>query len=195
MRRKPRTVETDEAIDAYSAVVNGQPIVILDGGSESVWDRDNFNLAHELGHLVLHRSADHRPGTRTVERQAHRFAGALLAPENALRSDLPKDLDWTRYLELKIRWGMSIAALVHRAHDLGVIDQATYTRAMKQRSAYGWRRDEPGKNLRPLPQPTLLAEAAALADLTVEDLSVAAGLPESVVLRILGPGPRPAVRT
>lgn len=189
-----RDVETDEAIDAYSAVVNQQPIVILDGGTDSVWDRDNFNLAHELGHLVLHRSADHRPGTRTVERQAHRFAGAFLAPETPLRQELPRTLDWTGYLELKFRWGLSIAALVHRAHDLGVIDGPTYTRAMKQRSAYGWRRTEPGNDLRPLPQPSLLAEGTALAGLSVDDLSMSAGLPTSVVARILGPGPRPVVR-
>jgi Zn-dependent peptidase ImmA (M78 family) len=190
-----RDVETDDAIDAYSAVVNSQPIVVLDGGSDSVWDRDNFNLAHELGHLVMHRTAEHRPGTKTVESQAHRFAGAFLAPEGALRSEVPDDLDWAQYLELKIRWGMSMAALVHRARDLGIIDELIYTRAMKQRSAYGWRRVEPGKDLRPLPRPSLLAEAAMLAELTNEDLAVAAGIPESVVERILGSGPSPSVRT
>ena len=134
-----RDPETDENIDAYSAVVNEQPIVILDGGSESVWDRDNFNLAHELCHLVMHRGAGQRPGTKTAEQQAHRFAGAFLAPEDLIRSEIPDGLDWGTYLELKIKWGLSMAALVHRAHDLGLMGDSMYARAMKQRSAYGWR--------------------------------------------------------
>ena len=61
-----RDPETNRDIDAYSAVVDELPIVVLDGGSETVWDRDNFNLAHELGHLVMHRDNTERPGT--VER-------------------------------------------------------------------------------------------------------------------------------
>ena len=48
-------------------------------------NRDNFNLAHEMGHIVMHRGISHTPGTRTVENQAHRFAGAFLAPAKALR--------------------------------------------------------------------------------------------------------------
>ena len=117
-----RDPDTDEAIDAYSAVVGGLPIIILDGGSDSVWDRDNFNLAHELAHLVMHRGVTSAPGTRTVEAQAHRFAGAFLGPKRALRPQLPSDLDWGRYLQLKRTWGMSMAALVRRAKDLDVID-------------------------------------------------------------------------
>ena len=132
-----RDRETDQDIDAYSAVVGQLPVIVLDGGKGSVWDRDNFNLAHELGHIVMHLGIRHTPGTRTVEAQAHRFAGAFLGPDKTMREVLPRDLDWGHYLELKREWGMSMAALVRRAKDLGVIDDAMYTRAMKQRSAYG----------------------------------------------------------
>ncbi len=189
-----RDPETDENIDAYSAVVNAQPIVVLYGGSESVWDRDNFNLAHELGHLVMHRGTKQRPGTKTAEQQAHRFAGAFLAPEDPIRSEIPDDLDWGVYLELKIKWGLSIAALVHRAHDLRIMSDATYARAMKQRSAYGWRRVEPGNDLRPLPQPSLLARAVEAAGTSASEVAALAGIPVSVASRILGSGPRPVVR-
>lgn len=181
-----RDPETDEAIDAYSAIVAGLPIIVLDGGDGSVWDRDNFNLAHELGHLVMHRGIDHTPGTKTVESQAHRFAGAFLAPALAVKSALPTTLDWTAYLDLKRQWGLSIAALVRRAKDLGVIDDATYTRAMKQRSAHGWRRVEPGADDRALPEPSHLKKAAALADLTTREIAMLAMMPESVVERITG---------
>ena len=81
-----RDSETDRNIDAHSAAVGRLPVIVLDGGEVSVWDRDNFNLAHELGHLVMHRGIPHTPGTRPVEAQAHRFAGAFPAPAEALRA-------------------------------------------------------------------------------------------------------------
>ena len=120
-----RDPDTDEAIDAYSAIVGGLPIIVLDGGSDSVWDRDNFNLAHELAHLVLHRGVER--ALRAHERSRHRLTASLepsSAPRMSLGPELPSDLDWGRYLQLKRTWGMSMAALVRRAKDLKVIDDS-----------------------------------------------------------------------
>ena len=181
-----RDDETNEDIDAYSAIVDGLPIIILDGGTDSVWDRDNFNLAHELAHLVLHRGIERDPGTRTVEAQAHRFAGAFLGPEMSLGPQLPSDLDWNGYLRLKFTWGMSMAALVRRAKDLDVIDDLTYTRAMKQRSSYGWRFKEPGSSDRAVPEPQYLKLAASLSGMSAEQLADRTYLPTRVVKRIIG---------
>ena len=181
-----RDRETDRDIDAYSAVVGELPVIVLDGSTGSVWDRDNFNLAHELGHVVMHRGIPHTPGTRTVEAQAHRFAGAFLGPAKGLRRALPHDLDWGSYLELKREWGLSMAALVRRAKDLGVIDDTTYTRAMKQRSAYGWRDVEPGSTDRSPPDPCFLRRAMSKAGISSSRLAKRAYLPEDVVLRIVG---------
>ncbi len=181
-----RDPDTDEAIDAYSAIVDDIPIIVVYGGDDCAWDRDNFNLAHELGHLVMHRRVERAPGTRTVEAQAHRFAGAFLGPKKAIRSQLPTDLDWGRYLQLKRTWGMSMAALVRRAKDLKVIDDATYTRAMKQRSSYGWRFKEPGSSDRAVPEPQYLKLAASLSGMSAEQLADRTYLPTRVVKRIVG---------
>ena len=189
-----RDPDTGEAIDAYSAIVDGMPIIVLDGGSDSVWDRDNFNLAHELAHLVLHRGVQSAPGTRTVEAQAHRFAGAFLGPKMSLGPQLPSDLDWNHYLRLKLTWGISMAALVRRAKDLDVIDDATYTRAMKQRSSYGWRFEEPGSSDRAVPAPQYLSLAASLANMSADELADRAHLPTRVVERIIG-NPLPSLVT
>ena len=181
-----RDPETDRDIDAYSAVVGRLPVIVLDGGGGSVWDRDNFNLAHELGHLVMHRGIAHTPGTRSVEAQAHRFAGAFLGPAEALRKVLPRSLDWKRFLELKREWGMSMAALVRRAKDLDVISGAMYTRAMKQRSAFGWRKVEPGSHDRALPVPRHIPYAMSQAGITKSHLATQAHLPNNVIARIQG---------
>jgi Zn-dependent peptidase ImmA (M78 family) len=185
-----RDPETDRYIDAYSAVVGSLPVIVLDGGEGSVWDRDNFNLAHELGHLVMHRGISHTPGTRTVEAQAHRFAGAFLGPEEALHKALPRDLNWGCYLKLKREWGMSMAALVRRAKDLDIIDDTMYTRAMKYQSARGWRKVEPGSTHRSLPTPRLLRRAMTRAQISSSRLANQAHLPQDVVMTIVGK-PRP----
>lgn len=181
-----RDPDTDADIDAYSAIVDDLPIIILDGGADSVWDRDNFNLAHELGHLVMHRGIDRAPGFKTVEAQAHRFAGAFLGPASALQPHLPTDIDWNQYFRLKRQWGISMAALVRRAKDLGVIDDETYTRAMKQRSSHGWKRVEPGSGDQAPPAPRYLNRAASLASVSSSELAHRTLLPESVVNRIIG---------
>ena len=183
---------TPAGVGTYSAVVDGMAVIVLDGAASSVWDRDNFDVAHELGHLVMHRNAGHRPGARTVETQARRFAGAFLAPADALRRELPAGLDWSCYLTLKRRYGMPIVELLRRAETLDVIDAATRTRASKQRSSHGWRAAEPGSADRNPPMPTFLARAAVKADLSPADLAARSHLPETVIRRIVGQ-PRPTL--
>lgn len=119
-----------------------------------------------------------------VEAQARRVASAFLAP--AMTRGLPTDLDWSRYLELKRWWCMSVAALVRGARDFDVISNASYTRAMKRRSADGCRGEEPGSFDGALPQPTFLSRAMAMAELSLEDVANAAQLPREVVSRIVG---------
>jgi Zn-dependent peptidase ImmA (M78 family) len=61
-------------------------------------------------------------------------------------------------------WGVSMQALLRRAHDLGKVDRPAYQRTMKRMSAMGWRTKEP-VDMGPPERPELLARArAALAD-------------------------------
>jgi Zn-dependent peptidase ImmA (M78 family) len=92
-------------------------------------DRDDrarlrFDSAHELGHLVLH--ADPEPGNRTLERQADAFAGALLMPRDEILEELPRRWDFRTFAALKRRWGVSLAALLHRARELGRLTENSY---------------------------------------------------------------------
>lgn len=105
--------------------------------------RSRFDLAHELGHLVMH--ASEKPGDEYVEEQASRFAGAFLAPQQAFRNEYPKSgwLDWSQLLQLKARWGISLQAIIHRASDLSLIDAARYHWACVDLSCRGWKRSEP----------------------------------------------------
>ncbi|MET4095098.1 XRE family transcriptional regulator [Arthrobacter sp. UYCu712] len=105
-------------------------------------DRDRFTKAHELGHLVLH---SRRPWVldKIKEREAHRFAGALLFPDVAAKESIQDELSLNGYLALKAQWGLSIAALISRGYSLGNLSEARRKSLMVQMSYKGWRKSEP----------------------------------------------------
>lgn len=105
-------------------------------------DRERFTKAHELGHIVLH---GHRPdvGAKIKEREAHRFAGALLIPEPAMRSEVSETLSLNGFVALKATWGVSVQALIARGYALGLLSDARRKALMMQVSYRGWRKAEP----------------------------------------------------
>lgn len=117
-----------------------RPVIAYVSGKPG--DRQRFTEAHELGHIVLH---GRRPdvGEKIKEREAHRFAGALLIPSEAMRQTVSETLSLNGYLALKATWGVSIQAIVARAHALGLISDSRRKSLMVQISYKGWRRDEP----------------------------------------------------
>jgi Zn-dependent peptidase ImmA (M78 family)/transcriptional regulator with XRE-family HTH domain len=127
-------------VDAFSLPFADRPVAVL-GADKNDRARSRFDAAHELGHLVMH--GESVWGVKEVETQAHKFAAEFLMPEADIRDELPARADWATLFDLKQRWHVSIAALLMRAKDLGVMPPAAYTTAMKGLSARGWRRTEP----------------------------------------------------
>ena len=127
-------------IDAFSVAFAHRPVVVL-ASNKSDRARSRFDAAHELGHLVLHGSEIW--GTPDVEKQAHRFASALLMPRDPICSEMPNRVDWPTLFQLKRRWQVSLAALLMRARTLGRLSESEYLGAIKTASARGWRRVEP----------------------------------------------------
>lgn len=125
-----------QGIDGLSAWVNGVPVIGMDPGAPG--DRFRFGIAHECGHLTLH-SRHHD----NVEREANRFAGAVLFPQDDFDAAMVDKVKLQHFIALKSSWGMSIAATIYRAHELDYIDDARY-RALQIQMAK-WRRSEPGE--------------------------------------------------
>lgn len=148
-------------VDAYSFDSARRPVVVLNPLKRDYY-RQRFDLAHELGHLVMH--ADAEPGGRVVEGQAHRFASELLMPEEQIAPLLPSAMNassWASLARLKEQWGVSMQALLFRARRLGVLGDVSYRNAMATVSTRGWRRNEPGQ-VKVLEQPSLLPKAVEL---------------------------------
>jgi Zn-dependent peptidase ImmA (M78 family) len=123
-------------IDGISSWVDEDTPVI--GLSPAVpGDRFRFSMSHELAHLMHH---THR--TELTEAEANRFAGALLIPRAEFDAAMPDRPQLRDFVNMKAAWGVSVAALVYRAHELGYIDDARY-RALQIQMAK-WQRSEPG---------------------------------------------------
>lgn len=156
-----------ERVEAFSFWNGARPFVFLASEKESA-ARARYDVAHECGHLVLHRGVGQEDVEdpkvlRRIEDEANRFAGALLLP----RQSFPNEVFTTRldaFVELKMRWKVSIQAMVYRCKDLGVFDEYQITNLYKQISARKWRTKEPldDPNSNPLEQPKLLRRAVSM---------------------------------
>lgn len=167
------------SIDAYSLEVSGRPIIVLNPQKNDYY-RQRFDVAHELGHLIMH--VDAEPGGKIAEEQANRFAAEFLTPAEQIRTSLPSTTTkkgWERLAQLKEHWGVSIQALLFRARALGVMTDVAYRNAMMRISSWGWRRAEPG-NVVALEMPSLLPgalDALENAGINARDIAHGPGLP------------------
>ena len=144
-----------QKIDAFSRA-GARCVVVLNAEKGSA-SRTRWDMAHELGHLVLHLGVP--AGDPQQEDEAHRFAGALLLPRAGfLREFKPMvRLSWDVVWAVKRRWKVSAAAIVRRAYDLGRIDAITYRSAYKHLHYRGWAKSEPFEP--ELEEPELVATA------------------------------------
>ena len=121
--------------------------------STSRW---TFDIAHECGHLVMHRGI--YTGSIETEIAADRFASAFLMPRRVFAREFRTSTSWPHIFDLKRRWRVSAAAIVRRAYDLGLLGAVGYRQAFKYMSAKGWRTT--GEPYEPAFQPPELFAAA-----------------------------------
>jgi Zn-dependent peptidase ImmA (M78 family)/DNA-binding XRE family transcriptional regulator len=136
-----RLPENSRDVDAFSRFGHVSVIVLNDDKQSAT--RSRFDVGHELGHLVMHRGRE--TGDPITEGQANRFASALLLPRDGFSKSFRQmaGLNWSYLFELKRLWKVSVAAIVRRAFDLGLLRTAEYRRAYKYLHARGWHRGEP----------------------------------------------------
>lgn len=182
----------DRRVDAFSTTAGSRPVVLLSPMKDDK-ARSRFDSAHELGHLLLHHDAE--PGSKVIENQAHAFAAAFLTPADQVAEDLPRRLDWPAFHRAKRRWGVSLKALIYRAHALKLISDTAYRRANIQLAEWGNPEPVP---LGPPESPSLLGLAISMLEdtgITVEHIAGHAAVPASRVRDIVNSAtdPRPRI--
>ena len=114
----PVPIERRDAFSTWTSEPMPQPLVVV-CTRDAPGDRLRYSLAHELGHIVLHRGL--RGALSDIEKEADRFASEFLMPRDAILGELTRPVTIHSLGAIKPRWGVSIASLVYRSRDLGVI--------------------------------------------------------------------------
>ena len=138
-------LKAHDKFDGLCAVVNDGADAVIVSNTERPGERQRFNLAHELGHLVM-RMPESLHGTQGEENLCHRFAGAFLFPAEQVRASFGehrKRVLLEEFLLAKKEWGLSIQATLRRLYDLNIVSEGTYRSTFRHWSARGFRKCEP----------------------------------------------------
>ena len=125
-----------KAIDALSQwIAPDFPLFFLN--TDFPEDRLRFSLAHEIGHIIMHRVP-----TMDMEREANHFAAEFLMPAAEIEADL-SGITIPKAAALKPYWRVSMCAIIKRAAELKQITDAQYRRLYTRLGAVGYRMQEP----------------------------------------------------
>ncbi len=153
-----------EKVDALS-LYRKRPIIIRNDAKESPC-RLRFDLAHECGHFVLHSGTE--TGDTVTESEADRFASAFIFPRTVFVKEFPRNFivnresSWHSIYKLKIRWGMSLKAIIYRAHFLKIITSQQYRAANVRLSKTGQTKVEKYDERIEMEKPELLRSSIEL---------------------------------
>ncbi|MFJ7902231.1 helix-turn-helix domain-containing protein [Streptomyces sp. NPDC096198] len=185
-------------VDAFSSSGLLRPIVVLTPNRADDVYRYRFSAAHELGHLVLHAGST---GDSSLEREADAFAAEFLTPQKSILPVLPSRVDLAQLAGLSRTWGVSVSSFIYRYRELGLVSDATISRAYQRLRGL---RSQPGfapESVRGFPgeQPVMLCKAFELAEqdtgLTIRELAAELAWKPARVRELLGmPDSRPVLR-
>ena len=123
----------NDKIDGFTIFPTPQfPYIFVNSNFQG--EKIRMTLAHELGHIVMHRYE-----TPTCEEEAWAFASEFLAPETEFLRDISYRHSYTKinsFFQLKYKWKISVKAMVKRLVDLEIITERTARYLYSQLSPY-----------------------------------------------------------
>lgn len=130
-----------DAVDAFSVWTRSTPFIFL--ARAKTPERSRFDIAHELGHLVLHAGFAGKL-RREAEAEADAFASEFLLPRQALVEHLPRNPSVDQILQFRSRYLASAFAVTVALHRAGRLDESAYHRRCGLLNQRGYRLAEPG---------------------------------------------------
>ncbi len=111
---------------------DGGPAIIINNEHKISIERQIFTIAHELGHLVLHKENPNSKDYDKQENEADKFASELLMPQKAFEQEWErlKGFDWKdRVLIIKRLFKVSYKTVIRRITE-------TMPKQIKERNLY-----------------------------------------------------------
>jgi Zn-dependent peptidase ImmA (M78 family)/transcriptional regulator with XRE-family HTH domain len=141
----------EDKVDAFSSMnsINGNSYFVITTGDSGSFYRQQFSIAHEIGHWVLHQNINpqelDKDEYKIMEDEANKIASIFLLPKETfgeeLKSKIVDEID--TYYNLKRKWNVSMAAMIKRARDLNIISVEQEAKLYKQMHYRKWRNPEP----------------------------------------------------
>lgn len=141
------------AVDGVTFSAAGLPPLVL-LNSDQPTDRMRFTLAHELAHLVMHRTQP----TREMEQEAHQFASFFLLPTRDIKPHFTRRIDLRLLAELKPVWRVSMASLLMKAKSMNLLAYNQERYLWQQFSSNNIRLREPPELDFQIEAPTVLTD-------------------------------------
>lgn len=138
-------VDAPESFNGFAGHADGHPAIVLAKWLDRDLPRKRFTALHEVGHLLL--KLPDKLAPKEQEAICNRFAGAMLVPQRVFVAEFGghrQHVSLSELVSLKERYGMSVAAIMHRALDLELITPAMHKRFCIISQKQGWRKKEPG---------------------------------------------------
>lgn len=141
------------SVSGMTFQVPGQPPLILLNRMHPA-DRMRLTLAHELGHVIMHKFP-----TPDMESEAFEFASTFLFPPNEVRSRFRGRKPSLELLaSLKPEWKMSMSAILYASNREKVITSNQYRYLNILLSKKGWKLEEPSNLDFPQEEPKILSQ-------------------------------------
>jgi Zn-dependent peptidase ImmA (M78 family)/transcriptional regulator with XRE-family HTH domain len=131
--------EDAREVDAFSLWLDSAAYVFLNTKKSA--ERSRLDAAHELGHLVMHRTE--APAGRRAEVEAQKFGSAFLMPRGSIALSAGGMTTLESLITLKRNWNVSVAALAYRLHELKYLTEWQYRILCVQLQQFGYRTSEP----------------------------------------------------
>ena len=133
----------NKKVDGYSQLIGNIPVIVLNekSGTEA---RNHFSIAHELGHLILHKNLEE--SCSAMEAEADEFAGCFLMPEDAMKADLIRR-DASYFVSLAEKWKVSPQAVAQRYANLRLLGRNKEENQAKLASLHQHFSKEKGKKI------------------------------------------------
>ncbi|STC69151.1 transcriptional regulator [Corynebacterium pilosum] len=131
-----------DSVDAFSMYHERQPYIFLTRRRTPEGVR--FDIAHELGHLVLHSRGNNYAAGKEDEREADRFASEFLMPTASVRNYMPQDPTREQLFDHKRYYGVSAMAMAVKAKTTGKLTEWSFRSVRKRLVHAGFDVAEPG---------------------------------------------------
>lgn len=168
-------------IDAFTAHFGSYRVVVVNRSLPP--DRMRLTLSHELGH-ILRNDCDHDRVDDVSDGEGHafEFASHFLMPSTVLAKAF-EGRSMVQLVKYKEQYGISLAAMIYRATQEGLIPRSMAQRLWREFSRLGWRRHEPGNVAAdyPVRMESLVDSALRQKRATLNELAIASALTPGII--------------